>query len=473
MGQGFPTRQLFPAKDGQKLRYLLPPGCRAILADSPITNIHQPGARLNDFTPQRLFGEAAEGSWHEEFLERARLERERDDPAASRGALAGYLIARLIERSLDGSETEEDRQAFAWQLDSARRYVGELDDRGAEARHLEGILEALRAADGACTSAVRIALNAFAYFLENEGRLAEALDMLGLAARTHGATIPVGDFASVALFAGRLNRLQARFEAATAAYAAAEEGALAVADPNARLISRLGRAHVMRAQGNLPLARATVEQVISEASASDLGDVLSRAYTDLAAVLALQGHRLEALQANYEAFRLAHDPISRMRILGDLGVKLAELGFSDMARTAFEIVVSSDTSFIVKTNAQLELMELESAMGNRVAFERQRAGLRDAVPRMPPSMTIDYRYKTGVGLARFGQVVRAREAWADGMRLAEAHHLNEWYFRLERLSTNLEGCPDTRPPKPEPAAPPSAIADLAAGLRAYAEAAPA
>jgi tetratricopeptide (TPR) repeat protein len=246
-----------------------------------------------------------------------------------------------------------------------------------------------------------------------------------------------------------------------------------VGDPNARLISRLGRAHVMRAQGNLPLARTTVEQVIAEARGLDLGDVLSRAYADLGHVLAVQGDRLEALRATYEAFRLAHDPLIRMRILGDLGVELSELGFYDMARIAFELVVGSNTSFIVKTNAQLELMDLESTAGNRVAFERHRGELRDAAPRMPPSMTIDFRYKAGVGLARFGQIVRAREAWADGMRLAEAHHLNEWYFRLERLSANLDGCAEAPPARPEPATPPSAIADLAAGLRAYAETPPA
>jgi tetratricopeptide (TPR) repeat protein len=445
---------------------------RAILADSPSSNIQEQGARLSDFTPQRLFGRAAEGSWHEEFLERARLERERGDLGASRGALAGYLLARLIERSLDGLATEEERQAYAWQLDSARRYVSELGDSGPEARHLEGLLEALRATEGSCTSAVRLALNAFAYFLENEGRLAEALDVLGLAARTHGASIPADDFASVALFAGRLNRLQARFDAATAAYAAAEEGALAVADANARLISRLGRAHVMRAQGNLPLARSTVEAVIAEAGALDLGDVLSRAYADLGHVLSVQGDRLEALKATYEAFRLAQDSLTRMRILGDLGVELSELGFYDMARTAFEIVVASNTSFIVKTNALLELMDLESTAGNRVAFERHRAELREAAPRMPPSMMVDFRYKTGVGLGRFGQTARAGEAWADGMRLAEAHHLNEWYFRLERMCANLDSCADAQPPRPEPAAPPPAIAELAAGLRAYAEATP-
>ena len=428
---------------------------------------------MSDFTAQRLFGEAPAGSWHEDFLERARLERERGDDAASRGALAGYLVARLVERSLDGVESDEERQAYAWQLDSARRYVAELDKRRPETRHLEGIVESIRSSQGASSKGVRLALNAFAYFLENEGRLAEALDVLGLAARTHRAAMPAGDFTAVALFAGRLNRLQARFDAATAAYAAAEEGALTVADPNSRLISRLGRAQVLRAQGNLPLARTTVEEVVAEARACELTEVLSRACTDLAAILALQGHRIEALIANYEAFRLAHDPVSRMRILGDLGVKLSELGYSDMARIAFEIVVGSNASFIVATNARLELMELESAVGNRVAFERHRTDLRDAAPRMPPSMEVDFRYKTGVGLARFGQHARAREAWAEGMRLAEAHRLNEWYFRLERMAANLDGCDATRPAQPEPVPPPAAIADMAAGLQAYAEAAPA
>ena len=427
---------------------------------------------MTDFTPQRLFGEAAEGSWHEEFLERARLERERGDDAGSRGALAGYIVARLIERSLEGSESDEERQAYAWQLDSARRYVSELDSQMAEVRHIAGIVEALRTSDGGCNAPARAALNAFAYFLENEGRLAEALDVLGLAARTYGTTIPQADFAAVALSAGRLNRLQARFEAATAAYNAAEESACVVGDVNAQLLSRLGRANVFRGQGNLPLARNTVESVILEAgAATDLGDVLSRAYTDLAAVLALQGHRLDALKANYDAFRLTHDPVNRMRVLGDLGVKLAELGYWDMARVAFEIVVTSNTSFIVRTNARIELMELESGAGNRVAFERHRGELRDTVSRMPPSMIVDFLYKTGVGLARFGQTARARETWADGMRLAEAHHLNEWYFRLERMCTNLDNCASASLPRVEPATPPAAIADLAAGLQAYAAAA--
>jgi len=88
---------------------------------------------------------------------------------------------------------------------------------------------------------------------------------------------------------------------------------------------------------------------------------------------------------------------------------------------------------------------------------------------MTPSMAIDYRFKAGSGLARFGQFARAREAWAEGMRLAETHHLNEWYFRLERLGQHLDGCAAPQILRTEPQAAPAAIADLAAGLTAYAE----
>jgi tetratricopeptide (TPR) repeat protein len=277
---------------------------------------------------------------------------------------------------MEGTPSDEDRQAYAWQLESVRRYVGELDDRRTETRHLVGIVDALRATASVCSPAVRMALTAFAYFLEHEGRLAEALDVLGLAARTHGASIPPADFPAIALFAGRLNRLQARFEAAMAAYAAAEEGALVIGDVNARLVSRLGRAHVMRAQGNLPLARQTVEQVIGEAQDVGLTDTLSRAYADLGHVLTVQGDKHGALRATYEAFRLAADPLNRMRYLGDLGVELSELGYYDVARIAFGIVVASNTSFIVKTNARLELMEIESPGRVRAAPDRAARGRR-------------------------------------------------------------------------------------------------
>jgi tetratricopeptide (TPR) repeat protein len=427
---------------------------------------------LSHFEPQRLFASPPDSvsGWYDQFLERAREDRARRDDAAARCALGAYLVLRLAERrfALDGSA--DDHQAYIWQYESTRRYVDELDGSRAESRHLQGLVEALRVDERTSgISAIRTGLTAFSYFLEHEGRLAEALEVLALAARTHGPRVEANDFTAIALFAGRLNRLQARWDAANCAYEAAEEAANATGDVSAALRSRLGRAAVLRAQGNLPASRDAVERVITDASAPELNEVRGNAFADLASVLGHQGYRVEALLANYQAFRLTSDPLSRTRILGDLGIQFAELGHYPEARVAFDLVVGSQTSFIVRANALLELLELESAVGDRLAFERHRTAARLLADRMPPSMSVDFRYKVGLGLARFGQAVRARAAWQQALELAERHKLNEWYFRLERLITHMDDCGSTLTVEPSPVSAPAELAELAAGLRAYAE----
>ncbi len=429
------------------------------------------------FTTQRLFGPPAEPGAllsHGEFLERARRERQYEDEIASRGALGGYLVARLVERWLAIDGSDEDREGYRWQLESTRRFVADLDDQRAETRHLQGIIEALCLQEDASSAAARPTLMAFAYFLEHEARFAEGLEILELAARMYRGPVPPAHFATIALFAGRLNRFQAQWPRANMAYAAAEEAAELVGDLRTVFRSRLGRAAVLRGQGNLPAARLMAEAVIAEATGPELSDVRSGAYADLGAVLERQGLYCEALRASYEAFILAHDPLNRMRMLGEVGVKLSELGYYDAARSAFEIVLASNSSFVIRANARLELMQVESALLNRVAFERHRLQLRHDVGRMPPTMAVDFRCKVGVGFARFGQIARAREEWTEGLHLAEQHRLNEWYFRLEGLLRHLGDCADAEAclSVPEPAAPPAAVVDMAAGLRAYAEAHP-
>jgi hypothetical protein len=80
----------------------------------------------------------------------------------------------------------------------------------------------------------------------------------------------------------------------------------------------------------------------------------------------------------------------------------------------------------------LELMDLESSVGNRVAFERCRAAVEEYGDRMSPSMSCDYRYKLGVGFARFGQAGRARAELTKGLTAAEKFRLNAWYFKIDQ-----------------------------------------
>ena len=423
------------------------------------------------YTPQRLFGEVGSSSdilSHEPFLERARLQREQERDGLARLALGAYVVARLINKLLTIEPGSDDVEGFQWQLGAVHRHVDDLPADVPESAHLAGIVAAIPA-QGRPTSVLWKSLTAYAYFLEHEGRLEESLEILTLAARSQGPSTSPADFVSYALLAGRLNRLLARWQHATTCYQAAQEAAHTLGDVNRVLRARLGRAHVIRARGNLPEAMTEVEQVIAAAAESGVVDVQSDAEQDLGIILMLQGFRPESLEATYRAFQLCQDSLNRMRILGDLGYALNESGHYDAARVALEIVVSSDASHHCRLNALLELMQLESAVGNRVAFERRRQQVRESVDRMTPSTAVDYRYKTAIGLARFGQLERAREVVGEALALAEQHRLNEWYFRLERVLKDLVSAPDhPEITAPAPAGVTPAVDQMTTGLREYA-----
>jgi tetratricopeptide (TPR) repeat protein len=423
------------------------------------------------YTPQRLFGEVGSSSDilnHEPFLERARLQREQERDGSARLALGAYVVARLINKLLTMESDPDALDGFRWQLEAVRRHIDDLPADAPETAHLAGIVAAVPV-EGRTTPSVWQNLKAYAYFLEHEGRLEESLEMLTLAARVQGRKIPRGDFAGYALIAGRLNRLLTRWQAANACYSAAEESALSGSDLNAALRSRLGRANVLRGQGNLPGARQAVEAVIQEAEDRNFADVQSDAFLDLGAVLVCQEQDAEALQAVYQAFVRSPDSSQQMRILGELGVKLRKLGALDAARLAFEIVSASNASFHVRTNAVLELMELESAVGNRVGFERLRQEAAAHRERMSPSTAIDYGYKVGLGVSRFHQIERAREFLGEALLLAELHGLNEWYFRVERALQELEvEVKDQEASAPAEASNTPAVQRMTAHLREYA-----
>ncbi|MGN6390744.1 MAG: hypothetical protein ACTHM9_00665 [Gemmatimonadales bacterium] len=422
------------------------------------------------FTPQQLFGEveaSADVLTHTPFLERARDEHERDRDLSARLALGAYLVSRLADRVLS-TDRVTTCEGLLWQLDAVRRHLRELPADSPEAAHLHGVTDAMPL-DGQPLASLRLSLMAYAYFLEHEGRLEEGLEILALAVRTHGPDVPAADFAASALFAGRLNRLLARWDTATTCYAAAETAAGAANDTVLVLRARLGAGAVHRGQGNLPLARRVAEDVASSSHQAGHREVEAMAYADLGAALAAEGRKVEAIQAIYRSSLLSDDLLQRTRMLGDLGIALADVGAYDAARTAFEIVLRSKTSFIVRMNAILELMDLESARGDRMAFQRRRAEADEGRPRMPPSMVADFLYKAGIGLARFGRVARGRELLEAGQRHAEEHRLNAWYFRFERVLSNLSACGQGEPEATAKAdlEQPPAIQEVAIGLREF------
>jgi tetratricopeptide (TPR) repeat protein len=400
------------------------------------------------YSPQRLFGEVGSSSdvlSHEPFLERARLQREQERDGSARLALGAYVVARLIDKLLTENADDGLREGYRWQLEAVRRHVAELPANAPETAHLAGIVAAVPSEGPPPPASLWKSLTAYAYFLEHEGRLDESLEMLMLAARSQGSQTSTADFASYALFAGRLNRQLARWEAAISCYSAAEEAGNAIGDSVVRLRGRLGQGAVDRGRGNLPRARETAESVVREASKLESTDVLAMAYADLGAVCGLQGLRLEAVAAQYKAFQYSRDPQQRMQALGDVAYGLSEIGAREAARIAFTIVAHSDARVHIRTNAHLELMELESLAGNRMAFERSRSMAEEYRGRMSPSMTVDYYFKLGTGFSRFGQLSRARDAFKAGLAFAEEHRLNAWYFKVEQALEELDTRPEHQP----------------------------
>jgi tetratricopeptide (TPR) repeat protein len=404
---------------------------------------------------------------HSPFLERAA--RERDEGRAAL-ALAAYATGRFLERWLAGSNAPAADE-LGQELESIHTHLHELPQQDPETACLSRILGEI---DLESTTAPGLGkeLLAYAAFLEQQGRLEEALEATALAGRAFGPGIPPGDFADCALTAGRLNRLLARWAAAVTCYEAAERTGRERGDLVAALRGRLGCGAVARGRGNLPEARRIAEAVREEARAIDLPLVQALACGDLAAACSEMGQPIEALQADYEMFRLHPDPHHRMRTLGNVGLDLLQLGWHDAARTAFTIVLGSDAKLTVRLNARLELMALEAAVGDQTAFERHHRVAETARDQMPPSMQVDFLFKAASARRRFGQPAAAKTALAEAQVIAAAHGLHAWSFRTEGALRDLEAA--GQPTLPEPSATPRrdspVLREVAAGLEEYAAA---
>ena len=433
------------------------------------------------FTAQPLFdstGTAPDVLAHEAFLTRARQEHDAGRPDAARIALGAYALARILDTTMPAAELEPASGQIGTPVANLRRRLDALPQGEPEVAHLASVVAGLdEESEGRRRSAVRASLMAYAFFLEQEGRLAEALDIFAVAGRTWQREIPAPEFGMLALHVARLNRLLARWSSATNAYRLAEHAGAACGDQVIVLRGRLGQGAVLRGQGNLPASKAIARSVIAESEDPALRHIQAGAYADLGVVYMLMERRIDALVAIYEAFLRTVDPIQRMRVLGDLGIGLAEVGAEDTARLAFGIVLETSTSALLRMNARLELMALDAAANNRLAFEQHRQAARDFADQMTPSMACDYRFKAGRGLAAFGQPGRGRALITEGLSIAEASGLNEWYFRLERALGDLAAPAPERPAAPvhawrdgsDPHAQ-SALARMATGLQQFAEA---
>ena len=439
--------------------------------DSPPSS-NQAGNRLLLKDPHVLFDSyrrTSEVPGYRSFLRRARHQRKHQREIGSQLALAGFLVASLVDRMLRTTGDDDDAEGYRWQLRSTRHFVEEAPEDHAERAHLMALIDAMDQTLPPQHAVVRMSLVAYAYFLNKEARLENALDILELAARTHDGGCPAEEYASIAMFVGRVNRRLAHFPAAERAYREARLTAEANGDQRTALFSQLGMANLHRSTGDLARSQHLVESVLARCELPELADVRSAAYSDLSAVFERQGYLIEAVATEYQAFVIAVDDASRWRTLANLGASLVGIGEYDAARYALEVVAARSEVFDSRTNAVIELLGLASAVGDELGFRRNLAEAEARAEAMPPSMAVDFHYQAGVGMARFGRLGRARKFLVTALELAETYRLNTWYFNVERVMSALAVCREVGPGPAAVEASPGDASDLREVTRALQE----
>ena len=371
---------------------------------------------------------------HEPFLERA------VDANAEQGdgdGLGAFLTLRLTDQfAVNGKAICRD--ATAYQITATRKFLDDANPRTPEVTHLREIVRvatmALKADDRRLLFPPLMAL---AYWLEQELRLDEALDVLTTALRLSDGRDGEEEVAAH-LNHARLLRLRGDFAEARAAYQLAGEIAATTGDPHSVMLSEIGLAVVLQRVGNLPESERILRGVIADAQRLGDSDAEARACHDLGGTLYFGSRAREAIPFAFRAFELHQSPVRRARALSDTGAMLKEIGCYRAARHAFYLVLSNHPPREVRTNTVLELLELSAIVGDRVSFERWRRELTRRRQELNSEQLVDFELKLGTGFARLSRLAQAEQHVQIALKLAEEFGMGERIFHCERQLRELQ-----------------------------------
>jgi len=375
-------------------------------------------------------------SLHEAFLERASARP--PEPYA----LSAFLVLRLVDSVVRGVLAPS---ALDYQAAACDEHLAETVGPSVERNYLHEIVRIARATRDAKTSRILFPpLLAYAFWLEDELRLPEALDVLDTAWRISDGR-DADEEVRVLLQRGRTLRKASRYDDARGAYAAAMAMAEALQDRHSSFMARVGTGIVLMKVGRLRESEAMLLVLRDEAKIAADHSVEGHACQNLS-VLTLMMHEPKAsVQHAFRALRIAPDEATRFGSLVNLGVALKELGRLSAAADAFQLVLreggaDSEDALERRGNTLNELLEISARLDDRLAFERHLRELRSIENRLIPDTRFDFHLKLGEGYAQFGDVASAEREVREAIALAETHHLNAYLFEAEaRLEILRDG----------------------------------
>jgi tetratricopeptide (TPR) repeat protein len=366
---------------------------------------------------------------HEPFLERAAA---KDTQDSGSGGLGAFLTLRLVDQ-FAGDKENISTDAVKYQITATGEFLEDLYPRNPEITSLREIVRVSGAALEVSDRRLLFSpLMAFAFWLEQELRLDEALDVLGTALHLSDGRSAEEEVAGF-LQKARVLRLSGRLDDARVAYQRSGKIAAQIGDKHSVLLSQIGRGVVMQKLGNLPESERILCEVIAAARRIDDRDAEGRACQDLAGTLFFGARMAHAAHYAFRAYELLEQPLQRLRALSDTGVCLKELGHYSEAGKAFAVVLAGRPTQEIRIHTVVELVDLSALTGDRIGFERWRRELAEQYDHLPPDDQVDFDIKVGTGLSQFGMQSQARTHLERALALAEECKMGERIFRLEEL----------------------------------------
>ena len=231
-------------------------------------------------------------------------------------------------------------------------------------------------------------------------------------------------------------RMLGHFEESREAYDTLHAAAGQVGSEHYLLLAELGFAKIAHERGNLPAAAGMLDRILEDTRVGEHSTVRSRALVDRARVADQLGDYASALVIGYEALEKSTEPMTRDRLLVNLGMTLTHLGLWSEARDAYLIAHASAQEAAVRWVAQVNLMELAYLDGNEVSFEQ----FRRAIPLhdLPPYIETVFHETSAHGLRTFGRKAEAVDSFRRMLEVAERHKLNEFVIKAAAALEDVE-----------------------------------
>jgi tetratricopeptide (TPR) repeat protein len=337
---------------------------------------------------------------------------------AWQSVLAGLATLRLADATLEKTPAASADWASVYR---ARRTASAMREGNPVRAALLHVVETI----GLGTSVVEVAngLLSYARALDFEGSWPLAMDVFTTVAESVGPELDPHIAIEANIGLGGMARRTGDWHTSAQAYAHAAHIAQTIGDTAHVLTVEIGQANTALTRGNLPAAESILENVIGEARARNLGDVLGLALHSRSSVAHARREYADAVRLAHESLDFTTNASARDVVLSDLAAAFGGLGMHDSARDGYLVVAATSQYQWVRWQATLNLMELASLDGMEQAFEQYAAELKDAA--LDPRLRAYFLLYLGAGAGRFGRLESAESALNEAIRYASDHQISQ------------------------------------------------